>query len=218
MTVYKILWLWLPIAVLIAQIVLEFSVPGDVLSVLHSENGPHELAQFVIISCAFVVAVLTLARAYQYNFYVGIWMSVAALCCFYVSAEEVSWGQHFFNWSTPEYWENINDQAETNLHNTSSWLDQKPRIALELGVVIGGLVIPMLMQFRPGVLPVRFAMIYPPPALMVTAGVFVFLKIIDKADVFGVNIFKRVSEVQELYLFYFVLLYLWMLRGKLVKE
>ncbi len=37
----------------------------------------------------------------------------------------------------------LNDQGETNLHNMSSWLDQKPRTLLEIWVVIGGIVIPV---------------------------------------------------------------------------
>ncbi len=52
----------------------------------------------------------------------------------YFAGEEVSWGQHWLGWETPPAIAAVNDQQETNLHNTSSWLDQKPRLALELWV------------------------------------------------------------------------------------
>ena len=67
-----------------------------------------------------------------------------------------SWGQHFLGWESSEFWQDINDQSETNLHNTSSWLDQKPRLILEIGVMVGGIVIPLLIKFKKGLLPARF--------------------------------------------------------------
>ena len=43
---------------------------------------------------------------------------IGALSCLYIAGEEMSWGQHFFHWNTPEYWAELNRQEETNLHNT----------------------------------------------------------------------------------------------------
>src|SRR3546814_4167282 len=54
-----------------------------------------------------------------------------------MAGEEASWGQHYAGWLTPDNWQALNDQGETNLHNTSSWLDQKPRTLLEIGVIVG---------------------------------------------------------------------------------
>src|SRR3546814_9825984 len=70
---------------------------------------------------------------------------------------EASWGQHYAGWLTPENWQALNDQGETNLHNTSSWLDQKPRTLLEIGVIVGGILIPMLALRRPALREGRFA-------------------------------------------------------------
>ncbi len=212
---HKIFWLWIPIVALCLQVCIEIMFSKDVLAVMHSENGPHELLQFLVLLFAFCVAVSTLMRVeVRKNLWLCVWFFIASLCCFYVAAEEVSWGQHFMQWSTPEYWSHINDQQETNLHNTSSWLDQKPRLLLEIGVVVGGILIPLLLKFSPSLLPERFSLIYPSVCLSVTAGIFLFLKIMDKLEAFDVLVFERGSEVQELYLFYFVLLYLIMLRKK----
>jgi hypothetical protein len=39
----------------------------------------------------------------------------------------MSWGQHFFKWDTPSLFSEINDQNETNIHNTSNLFNQLPR-------------------------------------------------------------------------------------------
>ena len=44
--------------------------------------------------------------------------------------EEISWGQHFFNWNTPLFFKEINHQNETNFHNTSNLLNELPRTLL----------------------------------------------------------------------------------------
>ncbi|MAV76700.1 MAG: hypothetical protein CBD32_07205 [Actinobacteria bacterium TMED172] len=74
------------------------------------------------------------------------WLVVYALGCIYFFGEEISWGQHLFNWSTPDAWLAVNDQQETNLHNTSALLDQVPRFLLALGIVIGGLFYPFIVR------------------------------------------------------------------------
>jgi len=55
--------------------------------------------------------------------------------------EEISWGQHLFQWSTPEAWLEYNDQGETNLHNTSGLFDQVPRTIVTLSIIVGGLFV-----------------------------------------------------------------------------
>ena len=213
---YKTLWLWIPIFVVLAQIVFERMFASEFVLNFLSEGGPHELLQFLVISAAFFVAVSMVFKVrFKEQKFLFFWVSLAALCCFYVAVEEVSWGQHVFEWTTPEFWSQVNDQNETNFHNTSSWLDQKPRILLEMGVVVGGLIFPLIMKFRPKLLPERFSIIYPSGFLAVTAGGFLILKLVDKADVFGILPFVRASEIQELYLFYFVLLYMIILRKKI---
>jgi len=106
------------------------------------------------------------------------------------------------------------------LHNTSSWLDQKPRLILLIGSVTGGLIIPFLQRFKPSVLPKKFEIIYPPAILGVTAALAVSVNLIDKIfELFTkFPILSRGSEVEELYLFYFVLLYLIVLRRRLAQQ
>ena len=211
---HKFWWLWLPLAFITLQIGLELTLPWETLALMHSENGPHELLQFLIISIGFILAVSILLKIdFKSQKPLYAWVSLAAISCLYVAGEEVSWGQHFLSWTTPEFWQAVNDQQETNLHNTSSWLDQKPRLLLEIGVVIGGLLIPWLRVKKPGLIPEKFSIIYPPAWLGVIALLAIFIKLSEKiGESMDMTIFERASEVEELYLFYFVLLYLLNLR------
>jgi hypothetical protein len=135
-------------------------------------------------------------------------MGIAFVCSVFVTGEELSWGQWIFHWKTPEEWAAINDQHETNLHNTSSWLDQKPRALLELGVLIGGLVIPAMRKWAPKKLPEKFSAIYPDDSVIVTAAFALCVKIINTVgNHTPYQLFWRGSELTEMYLYYFVLLY-----------
>ncbi|PCI55557.1 MAG: hypothetical protein COB36_08025 [Alphaproteobacteria bacterium] len=54
--------------------------------------------------------------------------------------------------------------------------------------------------------------------MCVTAGLFLALKLADKAGALGINLLERGGEVQELYLFYFILLYCLELRKRLASR
>lgn len=71
------------------------------------------------------------------------WLIFWMLGSFYFAGEEVSWGQWWFGWDTPEFWEQLNYQQETNLHNTSSWFNQKPRALVEIYLILGGFLLPL---------------------------------------------------------------------------
>jgi hypothetical protein len=220
-TLHGLWWLWIPLAVLAAQIVLELTLPVSILSPLHSEQGPHEAVQFLIISLAFLTAMrILLLPETRRSALLTAWIGTAALCSFYVAGEEMSWGQHLMHWTTPEFWHSFNDQGETNLHNTSAWLDQKPRLILEIAVLTGGLAVPLLQKFRPGWLPARFSLLYPTPILTVTALLVLGVNIADWVDSALKDrvIFTRASEVEELYMFYFVLLYLITLHRRIAQN
>ncbi len=203
-------WFWIPVVALAVQVVLEIFLPQPMIAAFMSEQGVYENVQFVVIFAAFILAarnffMLDLKR----RKYMAAWIGIAALCCFYVAGEEISWGQQLFSWATPESWSHVNDQNETNLHNTSAWLDQKPRIMLEIGVLIGGIIIPLLRRLRPSALPRKFAEIYPENSLCIAALVALGIKLAHFIEErINISFFERASEIQELYLFYFVLLYM----------
>lgn len=216
----KIFWLWIPLFIFAAQIAIEAFTPAHYLPALHSENGPHETLQFIFALIALVYAFRCLfILSPKQQPWLSAWSTCFILGCAYIAGEEISWGQHVFEWGTPEFWGEVNDQDETNLHNTSSWFDQKPRLLLLIGTITGGLIIPALAKFKPAALPKKFAPIYPPAILGVTAVLAVIVKIIDKAqEALEITIFTRPSEVEELYLFYFVMLYLILLYRSIAQD
>lgn len=211
---------FVPVLVLVAEILIEKQHSSAALEKLLSENGPVELFQWAVIFLAFCAAALTLVqlRPKRDGWLFG-WVLLALLGCLYVAGEEVSWGQHFLNWDTPAYWQALNDQQETNLHNTSSWLDQKPRLILLIGIVTGGIIFPLLQKYKPGTLPEKLAIVYPPAFLMPTALLVLGPYLVEKIlTAFDRGFFERVSEVQEVYMFYFVLLYMVVLRRRIVNR
>jgi hypothetical protein len=136
--------------------------------------------------------------------------ALGALSCLYIAGEEMSWGQHFFYWDTPAYWAEVNRQQETNLHNTISAFDQKPRSVLEVLVVIGGLLVPLAAAINPRVRANRFSLFLPPAAIVPTALGAVAFKIVDRLHQAGYlrDVIQRPSETIETYLYFFILLYL----------
>lgn len=202
-------WLWLPPLVLVAVAVVNPFLGQEHGSPwMYAENGILETLQWIIALTAagFGIACLRYCKGKPW---LALWVLLGTLGSLYIGLEEISYGQHLFKWETPEYWQAINDQGETNLHHTSSWLDQKPRLILLIGILAGGIVLPLVRRFRPALLPPRFEMIYPPDALFWTAlcaGLAHAAKWSQKLGIAA--IYNRSSEVNELFMYYFVLLYL----------
>lgn len=205
--VHPFLWWGIPLLLMISQILCEILLPNAVKPAFFSEEGPHEKFQALIAFFAFIYAVRLLCVVK--GVWLKIWFGIAAFGTLYIAGEEISWGQTYLHWMTPESWGMINDQDETNLHNTSDWLDQKPKILLEIGVLVGGIIIPALARWKPEKLPLKFAIIYPSWQTSVSAGIALSLKIIDTIqDRVDAHLFWRISEVLEIFVYYFVLIYL----------
>ena len=109
---------------------------------LFSEFGVYELLTFVFLFFAIMVYISLLSYPACQGWFKP-WISLLLAGTIYFAGEEISWGQHFFSWTTPDVWQAINDQAETNLHNTHALLDQLPRNALSLAAGFGGIVVPL---------------------------------------------------------------------------
>ena len=173
--------------------------------------GILELLQFVIMLFALAIAVGLLFKPFvrrrPFLFTVTI---VSALSCLYIAGEEMSWGQHFFHWSTPEYWAMVNRQGETNLHNTYAVFEKWPRAILEIGIFIGGLLVPLAAAFDPRVRVNRLSLFLPPAALVPIAITVFAFKYLDVAHQKGYlpSLLQRPSETIELYLYFFILAYL----------
>lgn len=137
------------------------------------------------------------------------WLLAWILACIYFAGEEISWGQWYFEWDTPQAFSEINDQNETNLHNTSTWLDQKPRTLVELWIFVAGFILPvanrmikkeLIAQWQQWILPV--------PALVSAALVFTLVRFAGWSEVYEIRELLGSSEFRELCIALFLSLFL----------
>ncbi len=161
--------------------------------------------------------------------WLGAWVVLITAGALYYGGEECSWGQNYFGWVTPENWSAINDQRETNLHNTSAAFDQVPRDLLTLAAGVG-LVAPVVLARRlrrsdprtkwlPWFLPT--AAVIPAAGLALAVGLpQKFYGKYDKtaeAQTWFTEMFLagRHSELKEFFLAVFILMYVWSLATRL---
>jgi hypothetical protein len=207
-------WWWLGVPVLVAAFVLGtyWIVPHFYMRyVLPEGYGLLEISHFVIPLFGLFIAGGLLfkpfVRARPFVFTVAL---IGALSCLYIAGEEMSWGQHFFHWRTPEFWAALNRQDETNLHNAYRISEGLPRSILQLCIAIGGLGVPLGAVFYPALRACRISLFLPPPALVPTSLGAIGFKLVDHRQQSGylTGFLHRPSETIETYLFFFVLAYL----------
>jgi hypothetical protein len=74
------------------------------------------------------------------------WFWLFAVAGVLMFMEEISWGQHLFQWESPEFFVEHNKQAETNLHNLAG--DTPSRLlrrVADIGLPVFALVLPAIM-------------------------------------------------------------------------
>jgi hypothetical protein len=205
-------WLGLPVLVLAALIATSQLAPNFYDAwVIPEGYGVLEVAQFAIMLVALALAVRLLFNPFlRRRPFVLTVTIIAALSALYIAGEEMSWGQHFFHWNTPDYWAEVNRQQETNLHNTYAVFEKYPRAILELGVVIGGILIPIAAAFDPRMRANRLSLFFPPTALLPASLIVIGVKLADMLFQKGYvgELLHRPSETIELYLYFFILAYL----------
>ncbi len=215
-----LLYLWMPLVIALVLSLTWHLNPDLYRAYLVGEVGLLEATHVIVPVISVIVALrILLLPEVQRDRLVFIWILLGLLGSVYMAGEEASWGQHYAGWLTPENWQTVNDQGETNLHNTSSWLDQKPRTLLEIGVIVGGIIIPLLALKRPAIREGRFALFLPPLVCLPVAVIGEVGKIWERLHALGLwepVIFYQASEVQELYLSLFILFYLIVFRNRVL--
>ncbi len=212
-------WLYLPILFGLLLLAIAQFAPGFYQNWLESEQSLLEILHIFVPVTSCILAIRIIFHPMLNSFpWIKVWLGMIALGSVYIAGEETSWGQHFLNWDTPSYWSTLNDQNETNLHNVSSWFDQKPRLLLEAGIIVGGILIPIYRKFLPIYKSIPLSIILPANLCFPTAIVSEIVRVSEKlVELFEVSyfIFYRASEVQETYFYWFILLYLLALKRKI---
>jgi len=122
----------------------------DDYQALKREDGVIEnlTVLFLVVAIGFCIASLRQFRHSQLPRSLRVWLMLLILGASYFALEEISYGQHLFGWEAEGTWAEINDQQETNLHNVHPIFDQLPRALLTLGILIGGVILPLYRYFR----------------------------------------------------------------------
>lgn len=217
------LWLWFPPLLALIVFGVKLLAPESYSTFIEGELGLTELATplVALIGVGFGVQTVRISRGRVPPLFTG-WLLLTTLGCLYFAGEELSWGQQLFQWETPAHIAAINDQNETNLHNMSSWLDQKPRLLLELWVLIGGIVLPLRALAGKGTahVPGTFRdWFWPGIECLPTAVLAIAIKLPERyKKVMGIESLPfeiRWSEPQEYYFALFLLIYLLAVRQRL---
>ncbi len=190
-------------------------------SVLRGELGLLEDTQVLFLLIALGLSVY---MAFQKNEkWLRWWLIFISAGLFYLITEETSWGQHYFGWEMSGIFDIFNDQGENNIHNSSSWFDQKPRAILLFGMILGTIVHPLLKRFRGRGLFDNPWWLAP---TLVCLGPVVFSQVgaiperIDDLNMFNISAQAftggyRSSEMEEVYMYMFFVTYLLSLRYRL---
>lgn len=98
-----------------------------------NENGIVEILQVIFLLFSIYILSKSIKKLrhiklISIKFY--LYLYLAFTCLFFL--EEISWGQHFFKWQSPEFFINFNSQKETNIHNISSIFNEFPRLILSI--------------------------------------------------------------------------------------
>ena len=147
-----LLWFVFPPLMLLILIPLAYVDPElfQLMMAKDDEGGIVEHAT-VLILLPGIVAGFAVFFYHRKNLpypWLGWWVLMWTLACIFFAGEEISWGQWFFEWKSPEVFKQLNSQEETNLHNITPWLFQKPQALVEIWIVIGGLVLPLWRRYK----------------------------------------------------------------------
>lgn len=205
-------WLVLPVAIAAFLIGVYAMAPEWYKAWVFPEGyGLQELFHYFVPLIGFVIAIRLLRRPFvQSRGLVRAVCWVGVVSCFYIAGEEHSYGQHFFHWETPEFWKAINRQNETNLHNTTDWLDKKPRTVLEVFIFGGCLAMSLVSLFTGWVRRNRWSLFIPAAALVPTAlGALLFKLSATFTNEFATPaLVFRPAESTETFMYLFIVLYL----------
>jgi hypothetical protein len=214
------LWLWTPLFLYFGHyLAWALLAPQTYNHWFPSETGFTENVTVVFAAIAMLLGLLVMRRTLQAGqHWLTWWFLLFVLGCLYFGGEEASWGQQWFHWQTPESWAQLNDQGESNFHNTDgplgSLLDQLPRNLLTLGALIAGGIMPWLRHARSKNLSLEGRAFWLLPSLVcVPTGLLAGLgslpeKLQEKLAGEGpIWIDIQSGEVKELLLAFFLLLY-----------
>ncbi len=154
-----LIWLILPIvSYVLLYGVLFTGFPPPMAKMIGSELGLLENAQvlFLLLFLGLGGKMLCAKEPLPHP-WLRLWIILLMVGGLYTLIEEISWGQHYFRWATPEWFTNLNSQNETNIHNVDgdiffgvpqAVVMHLPYNLLLTAIYVGGLVYPISTKGR----------------------------------------------------------------------
>lgn len=139
--------------------------------------------------------------------------ALAVVAIFFITGEEISWGQRILGWATPAALQAINDQGESNIHNIGA-LASTSRL-VQFGAVVYGAFVPLLILLPRLPRRLRYSYFVPPVAL---ASFFIgpSLYWAIRIPINPTDAIFRVSEITELSAYGGLAVLGWLSLGRLV--
>jgi len=145
-------WLGIPAFIFIVPFIVRI-IDGDLYeSLIHGELGLFEIATVIFLAIAIIVGlILFLKKEFDLKF--RLWILFVVTACIYFLGEEISWGQHYINWTTPDIFERHglldNRQHETNFHNNRNEslrmiFEDIPKLGIKITIAVIGFLGPIL--------------------------------------------------------------------------
>ena len=109
------------------------SITSGYNPIIWNENRIIEILQtiFLLFTIIYLFKIIYLIKKIEnYIFYYLLILYLLSIIYFFF--EEISWGQHIFNWESNTFFKKYNNQGETNFHNISNLFDQVPRGLLSI--------------------------------------------------------------------------------------
>jgi len=136
---------------------------------------------------------------------------LVTLAAWFLTGEEISWGQRIFGWETPETLEELNRQGETTLHNIHGVQQLVPYAMLLAGLYGAGAPLVWAGVGAGWEHVPSLHLLIPPlclvPAFLLAAGYRLFRLLVWPAADFVVS---EYAEVMELCLYLGLLLFTWL--------
>lgn len=115
---------------------------------LTEEDMLVEWSTFVLFFLAFVISTRKIWLEYNKKSYFDWFMILIAIGCLFVAGEEISWGQRFFGFDTPEMIKSVNFQNEMTLHNIGNFGKNWIRRIFMLSMFFYLIVIPLVVNYH----------------------------------------------------------------------
>ncbi len=207
-----------PVVILVSfAVAMSFEAIQDYAFALVKENNVVDWLTFVPALCGGMLGVKVAMRERQRGKERLIWLFylIFALGLIFIAGEETSWGQDFYRYRTPDFFERWNEQGDVTLHNLDGLNGRNHFLRLAFGV--GGLI--GLLAWKSD----RFRDAAPPCALQIWFWLIAIKSLLDicvtpfAGASMPAYIVSQLSEVIEMLVAMAGLLYVWLNSRRLAR-